>query len=646
MTERDLSKDPTATITPEAPGVRLDPGPSFAEFPAADVAGSIPMRFARQVAEHADRPALIDDGGTFTYREVDSSANRLAHAILGARGEGPESVAVLIETGASMVVASMAVHKAGKTYVPLDPALPLERARYILEDSQSVLVVANGRHLALAEDISGPGIPVIDVDQLDPDLPADDPALVIAPDAAAWILYTSGSTGQPKGVVQTHRNVLHYVMNYTNSFCVCPEDRHAMLFSCSVNAGCHEILLALLTGASLHIWDVKVQGLTGLADWLIRERITVYRSVPTLLRHLGDTLTREHSFPDLRLIRLVGEPVYRRDFDIYREHFADTCTFVDRLGSTETGSILWYFMDKESSFPGHAVPVGYPVRDHEILLLDDSGREVGPGEIGQIAVRSRYLSPGYWRKPDRTAAAFLPDPDGGDRRIYLTGDMGHRLPDGRYVDLGREDSQVKIRGYRIEIAEVEAALLAMRQVKETIVRAREDRPGEPRLVAYVVADGPDPPSVSSIRRHLAEKLPGYMIPSAYVVMDSLPLAPNGKVYLKGLPVPSRQRPELDTPFVAPLTPVERALAEIWANVLDLEEVGTDDDFLAVGGNSLLATRVRSRILDMFQVDVPLKDMSRAPTVAGMALAVLAAGAAPEAVAEALAEAEGLDSASA
>ena len=544
---------------------------------------------------------------------------------------------------AAMVVANMGVQKAGKVYVPLDPGLPLERTRYILHDSKSVLVVTNDAHLAQARELTGPGMPVINAAALPAGLPDDDPAPAIRPDAAAWVLYTSGSTGHPKGVVQTHRNVLAFVRDYTNGLFLCPEDRHAMLFSCSVNAGCHEVLMTLLNGASLHMWDVKARGLTGLADWLVRQRVTVYCSVPTLLRHLAETLTEGCRFPDVRLLRLVGEPVYRRDFDAYRKHFADTCTLVNRLGSTETGSILWYFMDKNASFPGYRVPVGYPVGDSEILLLDESGAEAAPGETGEITVRSRYLSPGYWRKPDRTAAAFLPDPDGGERRIYLTGDLGHRLPDGRYVDLGRRDSQVKIRGYRIEVAEVEAALLAIEEVKECFVHAREDRPGEPRLVAYLVPSGPQAPIVSSLQRRLAARLPDYMIPSAYVFLPALPLAPNGKVYLKGLPPPGRERPELDVPFTAPRTPIEEVLAQVWADVLDLDRVGVEDSFLALGGNSLLATRVISRVRDRLGVVVEQKDMMMTPTVARMALIVAQAlvdAAGSQAVERALADIEG------
>jgi acyl carrier protein len=262
--------------------------------------------------------------------------------------------------------------------------------------------------------------------------------------------------------------------------------------------------------------------------------------------------------------------------------------------------------------------------------------------MGEIAVRSRYLSPGYWRRPDLTEATFLPDPKGSDERIYLTGDVGRMLPGGLLVHHGRKDFQVKIRGYRIEVAEIEAALLALEAVEETIVLAREDQPGDPRLVAYIVPAGESAPTVTQLRRHVSERVPEYMVPSAFVTLEALPLAPNGKVYLKGLPAPDRSRPELDVAFVAPRTPIEDALARIWAEVLDLEKVGVDDNFLELGGHSLLAAQVISRVLRQYQVEVPLQSLYEAPTIARMATVIterLARKASPEDLARLLADLE-------
>jgi hypothetical protein len=257
----------------------------------------------------------------------------------------------------------------------------------------------------------------------------------------------------------------------------------------------------------------------------------------------------------------------------------------------------------------------------EILLLGDDGNEVEPNQIGEIAVRSRYLCPGYWRKPDLTRAAFLSDAESGEERTYRTGDLGLMLEDGCLFHMGRKDFQVKLRGHRIEVAEIEAALLSAGNIKEALVTLRDDGPGDQRLVAYLVPAGRPAPTVALLRRALSEKLPGYMVPSAFVIMDALPLLPNGKVDRRALPIPGRARPDLVNPFVAPRTSVEEVLASIWAEVLGLDQVGVHDNFLELGGDSLLAGRVISRVISRLRVEVRLRSLLDSPTVADMAVVI-------------------------
>jgi len=258
----------------------------------------------------------------------------------------------------------------------------------------------------------------------------------------------------------------------------------------------------------------------------------------------------------------------------------------------------------------------------EVLLLDEDGTAVRPDDIGEIAIRSRYLSPGYWRRPDLTAAAFRPDPAGGPERIYRTGDLGRRLPDGCLVHLGRKDFQVKIRGFRVEVAEVEGALLSLPTVQEAVVVAREDRPGDRRLVAYLVPTARPAPTVTALRQTLAAVVPDYMLPAAYVLLDALPKTPGGKVDRRALPPPGRTRPALDQPLVAPRTPVEATVGAIWQEVLGLDELGIHDNFFDLGGHSLAASQVLARVTETLHVDLPLRVLFAAPTVAGVAVAVV------------------------
>lgn len=291
------------------------------------------------------------------------------------------------------------------------------------------------------------------------------------------------------------------------------------------------------------------------------------------------------------------------------------------LASAEVGSTRVYFIDKETAIPDTLVPIGYPLEGCEVLLLDNDGNKLGFDEVGEIAVRSRYLSPGYWRRSDLTQACFLADPEGGDARIFRTGDLGSMRPDGCLVHRGRKDFHVKIRGYSVEIAEVEAALLELDAVKQAVVTTRANAQGNQVLVGYVVLTGKSTLTVSAIRKALAAKVPDYMIPSAFIFLDSLPLIGPGKVNVRALPDPGKTRPDLEVPFALPRDPVEEKIVKIWSEILGLNEVGIHDRFLELGGDSLLATRVISRIIVTFRCDLPMRTFFAEPTVAALAAVV-------------------------
>jgi thioesterase domain-containing protein len=400
-------------------------------------------------------------------------------------------------------------------------------------------------------------------------------------------------------------------MNYTNGLRVCSDDRLT-----HVNRGIQDILSAVLKGASVYPLDMRKEGLTLLAEWVIHEGITIYHSFPTLFRHFVHTLSGTEDFRKLRVICLEGEPVYKRDAELYKKWFSRDCIFVNRLGGTEARSIRWYFLDKGTRVTEGTVPVGYAFDDTEVALLGEDGNPV-TGGIGEIAIKSRYLSPGYWRRPDLTKAKFLPDPEGGEERIYLTGDLGRMTPDGCLFHLGRKDFQVKIRGYRVEVGEVEMALVDIEGVKEAVVVARGD-PGDHRLVAYFVASGKPAPTVSTLRRVLAEKLPDYMVPSAFVMLDALPLTGTGKVNLSALPEHSQTRPELENILAPPRDSLELQLTNLWEKVLEINPIGITDNFFDLGGHSLLAVRLFTEIERIFSRKLPLVTLLRAPTIEQLA----------------------------
>ena len=613
--------DPVTYLPPEQQAIRdkcFHPSGTFVEFKKEDVEQSIPDRFEEQVAKYPNRVAVKTRNHTLTYDELNRLSNRVARAILAQRENGKAPVALLLEHDASVIAAILGVLKAGKIYVPLNPSYPQARTRYILEDSQAALIMTNSRNLVLARELARNRCQVINVDEIDISLSDADLDIPISPDAFAYILYTSGSTGQPKGVIQNHRNVLYLITNFTNGLHICSDDRMTLLYSASVSGAVKDIFGALLNGAGVLPFDLKEEGVGNLATWLIQEEITIYHSVSTVFRHFLGSLPGVEKFTGLRIITLGGESVSTREVEAYKRHFSQNCILHSVLGSTELNSVCQYFIDKETQISGSTVPAGYAVEGTQVLLLDDAGETVGSDRIGEIAFRSRYLTRGYWRKPDLTRSIFLPDPEGGNARIYRTGDLGRKSTDGCLEYLGRKDFQVKTRGYRIELAEIEMALLALETIKEAAVVARENPPGDQRLVAYLVPAKQPPPTLSGLRHLLAERLPDHMIPSSFVMLDALPLTPTGKVDRKALPDRGNSRPELETPYIAPRTPVEEQLTSFWSEILGIDQVGIHDNFFDLGGHSMAASRVVSRVIRTFQLELPIKAMFNSPTVAEMA----------------------------
>ena len=596
----------------------MGPANNYIKFEREWTEHSIPECYARRASAYANRVAVKTIARELTYRDLDSISNGVAGSILSLRGRHAEPVAILLEHDAAVPAAILGVLKAGKFYVPLDPSYPLERNRFILDDSQSKLVITNSANLSLATLLCGDHCQLVNLDEIESRCADDFPKSQLVADDLVYILYTSGSTGKPKGVMHTHRSLLHNVMRQTNGRRICADDRIALLFSYSFGPSAVNTFCALLNGATLLPFNLKELGVTRLAEWLTDREITQFHTVPTVFRHFVETLAEGQRFPKLRLIRLGGETIHQKDVALFKQHFGDHCILHVGMGTGESGLVLESFYDRWTECNADPIPAGYVVEDTQVLLLDEQGQPVGPGDIGEIAIKNRFLSPGYWRNPELTRAVFLPDPDGGSERIYLTGDQGYMLPDGCVVHVGRKDFQVKIRGYRVEIGEVEAALLGVTGVKEAVVIAWDNPPDDKRLVAYVVLNVESSLTTRALHSSLKKKLPSYMVPSAIMRLESLPLLPNGKVDRKALPAPDYSRSELDVCFIAPRTPVEEIVTGIWTEVLKVPQLGVEEDFFELGGHSLLATQVVSRMAKAFQINLPLNLLFEFPTVAALA----------------------------
>jgi acyl-coenzyme A synthetase/AMP-(fatty) acid ligase/thioesterase domain-containing protein len=490
----------------------------------------------------------------------------------------------------------------------------------LLEDSGAALVLTDSKNLVAARKLAGDQVDVIDVDDIDTDSEAQDLGLDISPNDKAYILYTSGTTGRPKGVVENHRNLLHNIKNYTNDCFISSEDRLICLGSTAYSGILKDVYGALLNGAALFPLDIQQEGLSGLAHWLALQEITVYDSAPTVFRHFLNSLSDDAHFPTVRFVRLGGEPVTSKDVDGFRHFFADKCVMVNGYGATESGTSTIYMVDRDTKVEG-VVPIGHAPAGMEVVLLDD-GCEVSGGQTGQIGIRSAYLACGYWRQPELTERVFLPSSEG--KRLYLTGDLGMRLPDGAFVCIGRKDSQVKVRGHRLELAEVELALLCLPCVKEAAVRPHADLPLDHCLVGYIVPKANQPiPTTTELRRLLRARLPEHAVPSAFVFLDEMPRSPNGKFDPKRLPSPVGRTFRGRDASALPRDECEAELIRMWQEVLGVPSVGVRDDFFELGGHSLLAAQLFVMIRKTFNKELSLASLLEQPTVEQLARTICA-----------------------
>jgi amino acid adenylation domain-containing protein len=601
-----------------------EPSNPFISFPKAEIEQSIPQRFQQMVGKFPERIAVRGRKYTVTYDALNRFANRIAQAILALQRERQAVIGLLLEKDAPMMAALLGVLKVANIYLALDPAQPAARASKMLEDAQAELLITDERNLAVARELSRVTRKVLNLGILDSTLSEENISIAIPPDALAYIIYTSGSTGEPKGVVQNHRNVLRNIREHTNCLHISPEDRLSLLASCSTGQAGTDIYGALLNGATLCPFGIKEEGLARLVEWLREEEITIYHSSASIFRYFLDTMDARERYPQLRVIKLGSEPLFTRDVELFRGRFSDNCILVNALSSSEAGTFRKILIGKRTAIQSSVVPVGFPVEDMEVTLLDDAGHPVGFDTAGEIVIKSPYLAPGYWRKPELTNAVFSSDSLGGGVRLFRTGDMGRMAPDGCLEYQGRKDQQVKIRGFRVEVAEVEAVLLELGRFKQTAVVVGEDRRGEKRLTAYVVPAESPIPSVASLRASLREKLPDHMVPSEFIMMDSLPFTPNGKLDRNSLSTAKPRPIGGDVIYVKPRSPLEWQIVHLWENLLGVRPVGIQDDFFALGGDSLLAVRMIDEIEKVSGTKLPLTTLWTEATVEQLSKNILSA----------------------
>ena len=601
------------------------------DFPRSTIEGSLPTRFEAIARHYAERPALRCDRLEWSYRDLNRCANLVVRS-LPAPAADAAPVLLLLGHGALEIIALLAVLKSGHAYVALDPANPQARLAAIAADVGAARVITSR---AFASRAAGLAMQVIELPAAatllaaarDADLEraaAREPQPGLTPDALASLAYTSGSTGKPKGVMRSHRCSLHRCWLFRRDTAAGPGDRIAHMFSCSFAAAEVDVYGALLNGATLCCYATRERGFASLATWLAEERITLLHPPPAWWRLFLEHLAEPPDLPALRRVFLSGEPLFRRDVE--RMHcLLPGCGIDHRLSSSEASIMALYRIEADTVIDDEVIPVGHPVPDKALALLDADGSPVPPGGIGEIVVTSRYLSPGYWRQPELTASHFRPVAGDPCARRFHTGDFGRFAPDGRLHYLGRRDEQVKIRGYRVDLREIEAMLVRLEAVRSAAVVARPGRDRQPVLhAALVLAHGycaQDAP----LRAALAQIVPDYMIPERFEFLPTLPMTPTGKIDRMALGTSAPARPHT---AVGALTDdsLEASIARIVCDVLGLEQVGRDEDFFARGGNSLRAAQVVARLARDHRIDLPLSRLFVAPTVALLAIEAQAAAA--------------------
>lgn len=611
--ERPLS---TLAVVPEDElRVLLDEwNETEAPWPPATVHGL----FERQARATPYAVAATFEGRDLTYGELDSRASALADRarLLGA---GPEAcVGVLVERSLDQIVAVVGTLKTGAAYVPLDPRHPRERRNDLLRDTGAQIVVCQRDLIPLLE---GSGVRPLPVDELEdpsPTKPAPGPAAPCAPDNLAYVLYTSGSTGRPKGVLITHESATDYLRSAIELFEVRPEDRVLQFAPLTFDVSVFEIFTALLAGATLCLGRREtLLDPAGLTRLMREERVTIADLPPAVL-----ALLEAAAFPDLRALYVGGEPF---SGDLVNSWTVSGRRFVNGYGPTEaTVSVT-----VEDCVPPLDGPpsIGRPMNNHRVYVLDERLEPVTVGVPGQLFVGGTGLGRGFLGQPGLTAASFVPDPFGTPGgRLYPTGDLVRYRPSGKLDFLGRRDNEVKISGVRIDVGEVEAALETHASVRQVAVEPWTGPEGRRRLVAYVALHPHRPATDCALREHLTHRLPAVMVPSSFVYVDSLPLTSSGKVDRRRLPQPSNDRPGLESTYAPPRSDIEQVLSEkIFGGVLGVGDVGVNDNFFDLGGNSFEAAQVVARVRESFDVELPLVALFERPTVAQLA-SLLADGA--------------------
>jgi amino acid adenylation domain-containing protein len=594
--------------------------------------------FEEQVERTPDAVAVVFEGQQLTYNELNCRANQLAHYLQSLGVKPDELVGICVERSLEMIVGLLGILKAGGAYVPLDPEYPQERLSFMLEDSQVKVLVTQAK---LVESIPEHQAQLICLDteweKIAQNIPSN-PESGVKPDNLTYIIYTSGSTGKPKGVLVNHANVVRLFAATDSWYHFNSNDVWTLFHSYAFDFSVWEMWGALLYGGRLVVVPYLVtRSPEAFYQLLCQEKVTILNQTPTAFRQLiqveeslkgsfpplsrgvrGDRSSTTDNDLSLRLVIFGGEALEINSLQPWFQRHGDQCPqLVNMYGITETTVHVTYRPLSMTDLDSTASVIGCPIPDLQVYLLDQYLQLVPVGVPGEMYVGGAGVTKGYLNRPELTTERFIPSPFENSNKLYKTGDLARYLPKGELEYLGRIDNQVKIRGFRIELGEIEALLASHPQIWETVVIVRDDTTGDKRLVAYIVPQSEKTITINEIRQFLKAKLPSYMVPNAFVILDALPLTANGKIDRRALP-PSESSSEPSEKYVAPRNPIEDILVNVWSEILKVEKVGINDNFFELGGHSLLATKLVAQIRDRLKIELPLRQLFNTATLAELA----------------------------
>ncbi|AXG70735.1 tyrocidine synthase 3 [Kordia sp. SMS9] len=583
------------------------PQRTFTRFEAEEIDQTVAQRFEKQVKLHADAIAVTANDQQFTYQTINNYANQVAKKITE-QEQDTKRIALLVSHNENTVIGMLGVLKSGHAYVPIDVENPIQRIQFILKDAACNILVYDAavEHKILQLKELFPSLLFINLsDTLQDGIALENPVNKSVPTDEAYVLYTSGSTGNPKGVVQTQRNMLHYIRVYTNNVAISTTDNLSVFSTYSFDASIKDIYGAILNGATVRFYAIPEKGLADLGDWIMEENVSIIHMVPTIYRYFIGTLPENKVLHTVRLVDLGGEASYASDFELFKKHFPTHAYLVNDYGPTEATIVSQHFLKQTTHIHKSSLHLGSAVTETEIYIVDAHGKEAAVYEEGEIVFKSPYISKGYLNLAEKTNAVFTQDTENPELYSYRSGDIGKRFPDGTIVYLGRKDTQVKINGYRIELSEIGLQIAELESITkaEVLVQTLD---AKEYITCYYTGEHKEN---AVFKAALKDRLPGYMIPSVYVQLASFPLTRTGKIDRKALPALTEEVIKTEA-YKAPENDIQQCLVAIWSAQLNIasEQLGIKDNFFEIGGNSLQSVTIINTINKTFDIALSIEDL--------------------------------------